>query len=71
MLNVASRVNGTTGVLRAESRHADRVFGVLTLAFSADPPTRWLFPESEQYLRHFPTFARALGGAALLRMLAG
>jgi GNAT superfamily N-acetyltransferase len=46
------------------------VLGVLTLAFAADPPTRWLFPEPEQYLRHFPTFARALGGAALPRQTA-
>jgi ribosomal protein S18 acetylase RimI-like enzyme len=65
MLNVASGANGTMAVLVAEPRHADRVLGVLTLAFAADPPTRWLFPESDEYLRLFPIFARALGGAAL------
>lgn len=70
MLNVASSVNGTTAVLAAEPGHADRVLGVLTLAFAADPPTRWLFPESDEYLRHFPIFARALGGAALPRRTA-
>lgn len=69
MLDVASGAN-TAAVLTAEPRHTDRVLGVLTLAFAADPPTRWLFPEPEQYLRHFPTFARALGGAALPRRTA-
>jgi GNAT superfamily N-acetyltransferase len=44
---------------------AGRVVGVITLAFAADPPSRWLFPEAESYLRHFPSFVRALGGAAL------
>jgi ribosomal protein S18 acetylase RimI-like enzyme len=70
MLNVASGVNGTTDVLPAEPGHADRVLGVLTLAFATDPPTRWLFPEPDAYLRHFPTFARALGGAAIPRRTA-
>jgi ribosomal protein S18 acetylase RimI-like enzyme len=70
MPSAASVVNGTTAVLAAEPGHVDRVLGVLTLAFAADPPTRWLFPGSDEYLRHFPTFARALGGAALPRRTA-
>ena len=52
-------------VIVGEPQHAERVFGVLTLAFAADPPNRWMCPEPGQYLRHFPAFARALGGAAL------
>lgn len=54
-------------LITAEPQHAERVYRALTLAFAADPPTRWLFPESEHYRRHFPAFARALGGAALAR----
>jgi ribosomal protein S18 acetylase RimI-like enzyme len=54
-------------VVSADARHAERIFGTLTLAFAADPPSRWLYPEPQQYLRHFPAFARALGGAALPR----
>ena len=46
---------------------AERAFATLTLAFAADPPCRWLFPAPEQYLRSFPAFARAFGGAALAR----
>lgn len=52
-------------VIVAEPRYAERVYGALTLAFAADPANRWMYPEPAQYLRHFPAFARALGGAAL------
>jgi ribosomal protein S18 acetylase RimI-like enzyme len=52
-------------IMAAEPQYADRVFGALTLAFAADPPNRWMYPELQQYLAHFPAFARALGGAAL------
>jgi ribosomal protein S18 acetylase RimI-like enzyme len=52
-------------VITAEPQHADRVYAVLTLAFATDPPNRWMYPEPGQYLRQFPKFARALGGAAL------
>jgi GNAT superfamily N-acetyltransferase len=44
---------------------AERVFATLTLAFAADPPCRWLYPQPEQYLKYFPVFARAFGGIAL------
>ena len=52
-------------VITAESGDADRVLGVLTLAFATDPPNRWMYPEPDQYLRYFPAFVRALGGASL------
>jgi GNAT superfamily N-acetyltransferase len=47
-----------------EEGHALRT---LALAFENDPPCRWLFPEGQDYRRHFPTFARAFGGAAIAR----
>ena len=37
----------------------------LTLAFGADPPCRWAWPDPQQYLEAFPRFARAFGGAAI------
>jgi ribosomal protein S18 acetylase RimI-like enzyme len=40
------------------------VIDVLTLAFSADPAARWSWPEPQAYLRAFPRFAMAFGGAA-------
>ena len=47
--------------------NAQRVLHTLTLAFADDPASRWLYPEEVQYLRHFPTFAMAFGGAAIDR----
>jgi ribosomal protein S18 acetylase RimI-like enzyme len=40
------------------------IVGVVVLAFSADPAARWTWPDPQQYLRHFPSFVRALGGKA-------
>lgn len=37
---------------------------VVVLAFSADPAARWTWPDPQQYLTHFPTFVKALGGNA-------
>ena len=47
----------TPTIIVAEPHSAERVYGVLTLAFADDPANRWLFSEAEQYLRHFPAFA--------------
>jgi GNAT superfamily N-acetyltransferase len=52
-------------VVVADPQQPARVFDVLALAFAADPPNRWMYPEAQQYLRYFPAFARALGGAAV------
>jgi ribosomal protein S18 acetylase RimI-like enzyme len=41
-----------------------RAFATLVSAFTDDPVERWLYPESEQYLSHFPEFLAAFGGAA-------
>ena len=43
---------------------ADAAIAVLTLAFSADPATRWAWSEPQQYLRHFPSFVHVFGGKA-------
>jgi ribosomal protein S18 acetylase RimI-like enzyme len=42
----------------------ERVFATLVLAFAADPVERWLYPEPQQYLSHFPGFLAAFGGPA-------
>src|SRR5262245_12619717 len=36
----------------------------LTLAFATDPPSRWFWPATADFLAAFPVFARALGGRA-------
>jgi ribosomal protein S18 acetylase RimI-like enzyme len=37
---------------------------VLVLAFSSDPPNRWVWPDSQQYLESFPSFVNAFAGKA-------
>jgi len=66
-MNTGLRMTGhqAPAVIVADARDADRVLAVLTLAFADDPANRWLFPEAAEYLRHFPAFVRALGGAAI------
>ncbi len=41
-----------------------RAFATLVSAFTSDPVERWLYPESQQYLTHFPVFLEAFGGRA-------
>jgi GNAT superfamily N-acetyltransferase len=40
------------------------VLATLVLAFAADPVERWLYPEPQKYLAHFPRFLAAFGGRA-------
>jgi ribosomal protein S18 acetylase RimI-like enzyme len=41
-----------------------RAFATLVSAFTEDPVERWLYPELQQYLTHFPEFLAAFGGRA-------
>jgi ribosomal protein S18 acetylase RimI-like enzyme len=52
------------GVRIVAEDEQDRAMSVQTMAFSRDPIMRWLYPEADDYLRHFPSFARAFGGGA-------
>ena len=39
--------------------------GVMTLAFSSDPVMRWLYPDPQKYVAHFPALAMAVGVKAV------
>jgi ribosomal protein S18 acetylase RimI-like enzyme len=39
-----------------------QVIHAMTLAFVRDPVMRWIYPEPEAYLTHFPGFTGAFGG---------
>lgn len=41
-----------------------RATATLTLAFSADPMVRWLWPDAHRYLTYWPGFVGAIAGAA-------
>jgi GNAT superfamily N-acetyltransferase len=42
----------------------ERAFATLLSAFTDDPVERWLYPDPQQYLMHFPEFLRAFGAKA-------
>jgi GNAT superfamily N-acetyltransferase len=46
------------------------VIATLVSAFLDDPVERWLYPESGEYLAHFPRFVAAFGGVAFERQTA-
>ena len=70
MLQTSTTKSAAPRVVTVEPGNAQRAYAVLTLAFAADPPSRWLYPEAETYVNYFPAFARALGGAAFARQTA-
>jgi ribosomal protein S18 acetylase RimI-like enzyme len=55
----------TTPIIKAATvSDAALSVAAVVLAFSADPATRWTWPDPDQYLRHFPSFVRVFGGNA-------
>ncbi|HXG07857.1 MAG TPA: GNAT family N-acetyltransferase [Nitrososphaera sp.] len=48
----------------AKASDEARVIDALALAFVADPATRWVWSDPQEYLKHFPSFVRAFGGRA-------
>jgi ribosomal protein S18 acetylase RimI-like enzyme len=53
-----------TEIRSAAASEEARAIGVLVLAFSADPMTRWIFPDAHDYATYFPAGASAFGGNA-------
>lgn len=43
---------------------ATKALSSLTLGFAADPVVRWLYPEPDTFLTHFPRLADLFGGGA-------
>lgn len=42
----------------------DKAISAVVQGFSADPVARWMYPDSQQYVEHFPTFVKVFAGAA-------
>jgi GNAT superfamily N-acetyltransferase len=51
-------------VKTATTSNEASTIAVVVLAFSADPAARWTWPDPQQYLVHFPSFVKILGGNA-------
>jgi len=55
----------TTPTIRtATAADVEPTIAAMVLAFSADPPARWIYPDPSQYLIHYPNFVKAFGGQA-------
>src|SRR5687767_4764765 len=54
----------TTTIKTATTSDEGPAVAVMVLAFSTDPAARWTWPDPQQYLLHFPSFVKALGGNA-------
>jgi hypothetical protein len=49
----------------SEAIDEDRAIATITMAFSSDPVTRWVFRDANLYLTYWPRVVKAFGGAAL------
>jgi ribosomal protein S18 acetylase RimI-like enzyme/dihydrofolate reductase len=60
------RVSAVSDAVFSPVAASDRATAVGTLvsAFTDDPVERWLYPDTEEYLTHFPEFVEAFGGRA-------
>jgi GNAT superfamily N-acetyltransferase len=63
--NSLDRVGSMTAMIKpvTASDEAD-VVAMEVLTFCTDPMMRWMYPEPDQYLTHFPQFIRTFGGKA-------
>jgi ribosomal protein S18 acetylase RimI-like enzyme len=52
-------------VTPAASADRRQLVDIITRAFAADPPSRWLYPDPDQYRRFFPRFVEVFGGSAI------
>jgi ribosomal protein S18 acetylase RimI-like enzyme len=57
-------------IRNAGRREDGPVVSTLVMAFSTDPASRWVFPQPQDYLTHFPDFVKAFGGRAFLHQTA-
>ncbi len=56
----------TKPIIKTAATAADEasIINVLVRANREDPAARWVWPDSHQFLMHFPSFVRAFGGKA-------
>jgi ribosomal protein S18 acetylase RimI-like enzyme len=64
MIIIYILVMSEPAIKTATASDDSRLIDALTLAFVADPANRWVWPDPQMYLLHFPKFAKAFGGAA-------
>jgi GNAT superfamily N-acetyltransferase len=53
-----------TEIRTVDQAEQARATSIQLMAFSSDPVMRWVWPEADAYVRHFPGFVRGFGGRA-------
>ena len=51
-------------IKKVATAEQDTAIRAIVEGFSADPAARWMYPDSQQYWQHFPSFVKAFAGAA-------
>lgn len=51
-------------IITSKLAHMAKVIDTIVLGFTADPLVRWLFPDPQDYLTHFPVLIQLFGGKA-------
>jgi ribosomal protein S18 acetylase RimI-like enzyme len=59
---IESAFDGIEPIFSIYGSHAAAAVDVVTLAFSTDPVARWMYPDPNVFLTHFPSFIRAFAG---------
>ena len=52
-------------VITISERQRNRAVSTITLAFALDPVARWIYQDTDDYLKHWPRFVEAYGGGAI------
>jgi ribosomal protein S18 acetylase RimI-like enzyme len=63
-MQTLDRTTATIAVTKATSDDYERVINTVSFAFARDPVVRWFYPQPHDFLRYWPRFVEAFGGAA-------
>lgn len=63
-MTTRARTGGWANFSHVQATEAEGAIATLVLAFAADPHLRWLFPDAQQYLDHFPDVLQSFAGVA-------
>ena len=63
-MTTRAETGGSVNFSLVQATEANRALSTLVLAFAADPHLRWLFPDAQQYLEHFPDVLQSFAGVA-------
>ena len=61
---MGTKRNPVEAVRSASQSEQAAAADVVVLAFSGDPIARWIYPDPNHYLQHFPVFVQEFGGGA-------